>query len=316
MDMIWQKTVMLACSAAFAAAAFAQAAPPALSASASASASPSAPSARTECPSEPATAALSKKDGQYAVRSDLSSNGERDIAGFVLIGKEAAASGRPRDAEVAFLMSCRLADKFKGLASPESIDARYQLARHYAQVALHSGANAGPNRGELLRRAEALYLDSLSSYRARHGEKHEKSRFAAEGLASVRTALAQSEKAASRVAQSPRPAAPGTTRPAMATPSAVRPSFDCAKARSTPEKMICADPELAQLDRELGRLHARAKSSAVDSAAFKRQNDSEWRRREATCRDRECLTRWYADRRAQLIAGMNGDRTSNAGDAE
>ena len=79
-----------------------------------------------------------------------------------------------------------------------------------------------------------------------------------------------------------------------------RPSFDCAKARSRPERLICSDAELARLDRDTGRLHARAKAAARDPAAFKRQNDREWKQREADCRDKACLLAWYANRRAQL----------------
>lgn len=89
-------------------------------------------------------------------------------------------------------------------------------------------------------------------------------------------------------------------RPAAA--ERVAPSFDCAKARSRPEKIICADPELSRLDRDLGRLHARAAELAPDPAAFKRQSDAQWFQRERTCHDRDCLLRWYAQRREQLTA--------------
>ena len=87
------------------------------------------------------------------------------------------------------------------------------------------------------------------------------------------------------------------------------PSFDCSLARSPAERRICGDAELSQLDRDLGRLHARAKQSTTDGAAFRRHNDREWRRREAVCRgDRECLLDWYADRREQLQGGLGGVR--------
>ena len=81
----------------------------------------------------------------------------------------------------------------------------------------------------------------------------------------------------------------------------MHPCFDCAKARSVPEKLICSDAQLARLDRELGQLHSRAKTSARNTWAFKQRSDEEWRRREATCRDRECLLRWYGQRRYQLM---------------
>ena len=85
-------------------------------------------------------------------------------------------------------------------------------------------------------------------------------------------------------------------------PERVAPSFDCAKARSTSERIICADPELSRLDRDLGQLYSRARDAAPDPAAFKRQSDAQWFQRERTCRDRECLLRWYAQRREQLTA--------------
>lgn len=68
--------------------------------------------------------------------------------------------------------------------------------------------------------------------------------------------------------------------------------------------MMCADAEVARLDRELGRVYAQAKNAATDGAAFGRQTSEEWRRREATCRDRECLLRWYAYRHDQLMNAM------------
>ncbi|WP_093294643.1 hypothetical protein [Pseudoxanthomonas sp. CF385] len=48
------------------------------------------------------------------------------------------------------------------------------------------------------------------------------------------------------------PAAPVETPVAtMKTPAPVPPSFDCAKAASEAEKLVCGDAELAALDRQL-----------------------------------------------------------------
>ena len=80
------------------------------------------------------------------------------------------------------------------------------------------------------------------------------------------------------------------------------PSFDCGKARSTPEKIICADPELSRLDRDLAELYRTAKSSARDPQEFQRNSAREWRVREDSCRDRACLTQWYEKRKLQLQA--------------
>lgn len=102
----------------------------------------------------------------------------------------------------------------------------------------------------------------------------------------------------------PRAAAPTAARAvAGVTPVArteIRPSFDCGKAHTRNERLICSDAELAALDRDTGRLHARAKAAAPNASAFRRQNDAEWKQREARCRDKACLLAWYAHRRAQL----------------
>ena len=100
------------------------------------------------------------------------------------------------------------------------------------------------------------------------------------------------------------PAAPRATAPAPR----VSPSFDCRAARLKNEKLICGDAELSQLDRDLGRLYAQAKAAAPDRAAFQRQSDRAWARREAECSDKACLERWYAERRAQLQADLAGRR--------
>jgi type IV secretory pathway TrbL component len=133
---------------------------------------------------------------------------------------------------------------------------------------------------------------------------------AAGGAAAPSPAAGAAPSPAAPRAAPQRPAEP-SQRIAMGAPAAppstqatVRPSFDCAKARSRAERLICADPELARLDRELGQLHARAKAAAPDAAAFRRENDAQWRRRETSCFDRECLLAWYAQRRAQLEARL------------
>lgn len=96
----------------------------------------------------------------------------------------------------------------------------------------------------------------------------------------------------------PRPGARRQPRaPAEAT---LRPSFDCQLAQSLTEDLICSDPELARLDRDLARLYARARFVARDPVAFREQTHDEWRRREEMCSDRDCLRDWYIQRRKQL----------------
>jgi len=86
-------------------------------------------------------------------------------------------------------------------------------------------------------------------------------------------------------------------------------SFDCAKAKSRAEILICSDPELATLDDDLANIYSRAKSLAPSPAEFKEQGAREWKRRETTCFDKPCLLAWYSERREQLLRIIN-DHTS------
>jgi uncharacterized protein len=77
-------------------------------------------------------------------------------------------------------------------------------------------------------------------------------------------------------------------------------SFDCAKAKSDAEHLICSDAELAADDVELAVIYAQAKTAAVDQPAFKDRTRVRWNYREKICHDRECLVQWYADQKAEL----------------
>ena len=79
------------------------------------------------------------------------------------------------------------------------------------------------------------------------------------------------------------------------------PSFNCARAKSQAEKLICADPELSDLDGSLGRTYQEAKELATDKEAFANETRAEWQRRENNCFDKICLLGWYANREHQLV---------------
>jgi hypothetical protein len=331
------------------------------------------PQQAAACPASTIVPVAGSRDGQFEMLGDLSANRPADVSSFIVIGKEAAASGRPRDAEVAFLMACRLAEKVAQSEPLLLADSKYQLGWHYGNLARDS---AVAKREPFVRRAEVLYADSLRVYTAQLGQAHEKSRFAANGLAALKQPAAQGDvqsaqagsatRAPARTATSeaqtraPAPQAAATTQAAAPppapsarpTPRAVAPpvpaattaratptprnepredtriagagpvqqseepgekpraSFDCTKARSVPERLICADPQLAQLDRDLGRLYAQVKSGASNQADFRRRSDAEWRRRETSCRDKECLLAWYSNRRADLLDELQAQRGS------
>nr|WP_199040235.1 hypothetical protein [Dyella sp. ASV24] len=85
-------------------------------------------------------------------------------------------------------------------------------------------------------------------------------------------------------------------------------SFDCGKAKSDAEHMICNDAVLAQNDRELAVTFLQAKAAANDQTAFKALMRNRWNLREQQCHDRACLIDWYAEQEHLLILiGQTGD---------
>ena len=77
----------------------------------------------------------------------------------------------------------------------------------------------------------------------------------------------------------------------------ISPSFDCSKAKSTAETLICSDYELATEDSKLYELYKTAKLKAIDPSEFKAENITAWKTREKTCFDKQCLLNWYATRK-------------------
>lgn len=84
----------------------------------------------------------------------------------------------------------------------------------------------------------------------------------------------------------------------------VMPSFDCTKATSHSERLICADPELSTMDAEMSSLYSRAKSVASDKSAFAAETKARWKQRETECSDKSCLVAWYTLRKGELLAWL------------
>lgn len=78
------------------------------------------------------------------------------------------------------------------------------------------------------------------------------------------------------------------------------PSFDCAKASTTVEKMICANPKLAAADRDTAAAYKAKLAASADKNGLKQQQ-ANWRRtvRDA-CTDTACLEGAYKQRLAEL----------------
>jgi uncharacterized protein len=78
-------------------------------------------------------------------------------------------------------------------------------------------------------------------------------------------------------------------------------SFDCAKAQSRVEKLVCADRSLAELDEYLGRYYAAARSELRGAAACLQSDQAQWLKatRDA-CADGACLKSAYLNRLSEL----------------
>lgn len=106
------------------------------------------------------------------------------------------------------------------------------------------------------------------------------------------------------------------TAAAAAAPSPTAPSFSCAKPAGQAEQLICKDPELAQLDREVARLYRLANTGkdsrrhpelkAMQRGWIKGRDDC-WKRDDV----RRCVRDEYAFRIAELRA-LPDARTQDA----
>lgn len=93
--------------------------------------------------------------------------------------------------------------------------------------------------------------------------------------------------------------------------TATAPSFDCAKARSEVEQAICADPALAELDREEARLYRIARAAPQARRDDLRTRQREFLEQRDSCSESaaplaECLRDAYLGDIAELrrLAGL------------
>lgn len=78
----------------------------------------------------------------------------------------------------------------------------------------------------------------------------------------------------------------------FAAASANAVSWDCTKARSYSEKLICASPDLSKMDNHLAVTYEKAKRATGNSAVFKKFQNENWKRRKE-CRSIGCVADWY-----------------------
>jgi hypothetical protein len=99
------------------------------------------------------------------------------------------------------------------------------------------------------------------------------------------------------------PTAPGMGSPLRAdSPSASgSPSFDCTKASSKVETMICSDPAIANADFEMAMLYRRNLSAAGANAENIRKGQREFIAKRNLCTDPVCVKAAYKERTADLV---------------
>jgi uncharacterized protein len=79
-------------------------------------------------------------------------------------------------------------------------------------------------------------------------------------------------------------------------------SFDCAKAQTAVEKLICSDTDLSDLDAKLGGEYKQALASADNVDALKAEQRTWIANVRNKCGDTACMTLAYEARRAELAA--------------
>lgn len=105
---------------------------------------------------------------------------------------------------------------------------------------------------------------------------------------------------------------------ASAAASAAKASFDCAKAGSSAEKLVCSDPLLAELDVETARLYALAEATPGGDAqrmAELRATQRGWIKGRDDCwkadDEKACVTASYAGRILDLRQGYANARSAD-----
>ncbi len=91
-----------------------------------------------------------------------------------------------------------------------------------------------------------------------------------------------------------------------------KPSFDCVKAKSLTEKLICADAQLSAMDMNLFNYYVQARFITKNQVDFKKENIAAWTKREKECSNKKCLIEWYDSRRDVFEKIINNANSLNS----
>jgi|GEM_PF-3184897 len=87
----------------------------------------------------------------------------------------------------------------------------------------------------------------------------------------------------------------------ISVPSAQAVSFDCAKAQTKVEKLICGNEQASQLDKEMQSAYREAQAHAADPVSLKTEQ-RQWLKMRDTCNDAACIIQAYRTRLVSLKA--------------
>ncbi len=102
----------------------------------------------------------------------------------------------------------------------------------------------------------------------------------------------------------------------LGLPAAHAASFDCDKAQTKNEHLICNDESLSAADDRLGALYREAMRVTHNKQQLIRDTRSAVRRRENSCTDgytsnRDCIEAWYQEREKALIKVLHPDGSAH-----
>lgn len=87
---------------------------------------------------------------------------------------------------------------------------------------------------------------------------------------------------------------------------AFAPSFDCAKASSGQDRLVCGSRKLSQMDVELSTLYSKARSVSADKNALKQTQLNWYKFQRNACSDESCLEMAYESRIIELSEEVSG----------
>jgi uncharacterized protein len=99
-------------------------------------------------------------------------------------------------------------------------------------------------------------------------------------------------------------------------PRARAAGFDCAKAATPTEKLICGDAQLSQLDGQLVQAYRRALEGAADPDKLREEQRTWLRTERKACTDVACLKKVYAQRLTALAAVPGPEKPLGPGAVE